>query len=102
MPRWEPDALGRLTSAALELYEERGFDDTTVADIAERAGLSKRTYFHYFADKREVLFAGSDRYVETIVNGIAAQPASLTPLDAMAAAMQGVADTFFADRHEHP
>ena len=56
MSRWEPDARGRLEQAALELYFERGFEQTTVADIAERAGLTERTFFRYFADKREVLF----------------------------------------------
>ena len=58
MGRWEPDAQGRLQQAALALYTERGFDQTTVAEIAERAGLTERTFFRYFADKREVLFAG--------------------------------------------
>src|SRR5207237_628528 len=59
MGRWEPGAAGRLRAAAMELYVERGFDQTTVADIAERAGLTARTFFRHFADKREVLFAGS-------------------------------------------
>ncbi|HVS86414.1 MAG TPA: TetR family transcriptional regulator, partial [Gaiellaceae bacterium] len=60
MARWEPDARGRLAQAALELFAERGFDGTTVADIAERAGLTERTFFRHFADKREVLFADGD------------------------------------------
>ncbi len=59
MGRWEPDAQGRLQQAAMALYTERGFDQTTVAEIAERAGLTERTFFRYFADKREVLFGGS-------------------------------------------
>ena len=57
--RWEPDSRGRLEQAALALYGERGFEDTTVAEIAERAGLTERTFFRYFADKREVLFGGA-------------------------------------------
>ena len=56
MGRWEPNAEGRLREAAMELFLERGYEQTTVADIAERAGLTARTFFRYFADKREVLF----------------------------------------------
>lgn len=58
MPRWEPEARARLEAAAFALFSERGFDQTTVDDIAQRAGLTKRTFFRHFADKREVLFAG--------------------------------------------
>jgi AcrR family transcriptional regulator len=68
MSRWEPDARGRLGQAAIELYVERGFDDTTVADIAERAGLTERTFFRHFADKREVLFAGQDEFQQLFVS----------------------------------
>ncbi len=59
MPRWEPDAQLRLTAAALDLFADKGFTSTTVADIAERAGLTKRSFFRYFSDKREALFAGT-------------------------------------------
>ena len=59
MGRWEPNARGRLEQAALELYVERGFEQTTVAEIAQRAGLTERTFFRHFADKREVLFQGA-------------------------------------------
>ena len=58
MSRWDPNARGRLEKAALELFRERGFDQTTTAEIAERAGLTERTFFRHFADKREVLFGG--------------------------------------------
>jgi AcrR family transcriptional regulator len=56
MSRWKPDASTRLQEAALEIYGERGFEQTTVAEIAQRAGLTERTFFRHFADKREVLF----------------------------------------------
>ncbi|MFJ6082284.1 TetR/AcrR family transcriptional regulator [Streptomyces sp. NPDC092369] len=80
MGRWMPDAAGRLSRAALELYEERGFEDTTVAEIAERAGLTKRTFFRHFPDKREVLFPLSARIHQTIVDAMAAAPPELSPL----------------------
>ena len=59
MARWKPDAPGRLMGAAIELFDEQGYEATTVAEIAERAELTKRTFFRYFSDKREVLFSGS-------------------------------------------
>jgi AcrR family transcriptional regulator len=82
MGRWAPGAQGRLEEAAMELFEERGFEDTTVADIAERAGLTKRTFFRYFGDKREVLFSGTEPLQAKFVEAIAAAPAGATPLDA--------------------
>ena len=75
MSRWEPNARGRLEQAALELFGERGFEQTTVAEIAERAGLTKRTFFRHFADKREVLFGGGDELQELFVSGLADAPA---------------------------
>jgi AcrR family transcriptional regulator len=89
MARWEPDARGRMSAAALELYAERGFDQTTVADIAERAGVTERTFFRHYADKREVLFGGTDLFEKAVVDGIAAAPADAGPLDAVVA---GVGD----------
>ncbi len=94
MSRWEPNARGRLEQAALQLYQERGFDQTTVAEIAERAGLTERTFFRYFADKREVLFWGQDRLREVYMNAIASAPRSATPLEAVAAALQAVTPIF--------
>src|SRR6476659_9988225 len=66
--RWEPNARGRLEQAALELFAEQGFEGTTVEDIATRAGLTKRTFFRYFGDKREVLFAGGEEFQAMFVN----------------------------------
>jgi AcrR family transcriptional regulator len=89
MARWEPGARDRLQGAALELFTERGFEATTVADIAERTGVTERTFFRHFADKREVLFAGEelllDRYVEAIrsaQHGASARQLVATALDA--------------------
>ncbi|GLV79050.1 TetR/AcrR family transcriptional regulator [Streptomyces hygroscopicus] len=87
MGRWEPNARGRLERAALELYVEHGFEQTTVAKITERAGLTERTFFRHFADKREVLFAGSGAMQELCVAAVAAAPDSATPLDMVAAAL---------------
>ena len=80
----------------MELFEERGFDDTTVEDIAARAGLTKRTFFRYFGDKREVLFSGTQVLREKFVAAIAAAPAAASPLDAVAAGLDAMADLFAA------
>ena len=84
MGRWEPDSRGRLQVAALALFAERGFDQPTAAEIAARAGLTERTFFRHFADKREVRFAGSELLEERIVAGVAAAPAGHTRLEAVA------------------
>ena len=88
MGRWEPDARGRLERAALALYGERGFEQSTVAEIAGRAGLTERTFFRYFADKREVLFWGAGALQETLVSIVADAPDSAAPLDAVAKALE--------------
>jgi AcrR family transcriptional regulator len=88
MGRWQPDARGRLTKAAFELYGERGYEQTTVAEIAERAGLTERTFFRHFADKREVLFAGSAALRELMVSTVVQAPESLAPIDAAAAGLE--------------
>jgi AcrR family transcriptional regulator len=91
MTRWEPNARGRLELAALELYGERGYDQTTVAEIARRAGLTERTFFRHFADKREVLFYGSGMLQDGLVKGIEDAPAGLAPIDAIGASLEAVA-----------
>jgi AcrR family transcriptional regulator len=98
--RWQPNARGRLEQAALELYVERGFDETTVAEIAERAGLTERTFFRYFADKREVLFGGLDALVELINTAIARAPEPTSPIDAAGEALKA-AGAMLEDRREH-
>jgi AcrR family transcriptional regulator len=88
MGRWEPDARGRLLKAAMELYGERGFEQTTVAEIAGRAGLTERTFFRHFADKREVLFAGAGALEELLVSAVAEAPGVLAPIEAAAAGIE--------------
>ncbi|MEU4170251.1 TetR family transcriptional regulator [Streptomyces sp. NPDC026665] len=100
MGRWQPDARGRLARAALELYVERGFDRTSVAEIAERAGLTERTFFRHYADKREVLFAGSSELRDVLASAVEQAPASATPMDAVAAALEAAAAVLEA-RQEH-
>ena len=87
MGRWQPDARGRLAQAAMELYVEHGYDATTVAEIAERAGLTERTFFRHFADKREVLFSGSAQLAELLVQEVAHAPADSPPIEAVGAAL---------------
>ena len=91
MSRWQPDARGRLERAAMELYRERGFEQATVAEIAKRAGLTERTFFRYFADKREVLFWGAGELQDFMVSVLASAPASAAPIEAVAAAILGAA-----------
>ncbi|HEY6469754.1 MAG TPA: helix-turn-helix domain-containing protein [Candidatus Dormibacteraeota bacterium] len=91
MGRWEPNARGRLELAGLELYGERGYEQTTVAEIARRAGLTERTFFRHFADKREVLFAGSAGLQDLLVSTVAGAPDSASPFDAVAAAIEAAA-----------
>ena len=93
MPRWEPDARKRLVAAALHLFSEQGYDDTTVTEIADRAGLTKSTFFRYFPDKRDVLAAGQEILSTLFVEGIGAAPADAGPLAAVAAGLERAAET---------
>lgn len=86
MARWQPNASERLAVAALELFEERGYENTTVIEIAERAGLTKSTFFRHFPDKREVLF-GAGAMTELLVNGLNSAPAGAGPFDVVAHAL---------------
>ncbi|MEU6239326.1 TetR family transcriptional regulator [Kitasatospora sp. NPDC047058] len=90
MSRWEPNARGRLAEAALALYGEQGFDRTTAAEIAARAGLTERTFYRHFADKREVLFHGTDMVRELLARAIADAPAGAAPMDAVGTAVEAL------------
>jgi AcrR family transcriptional regulator len=84
----------------MELYGENGFESTTVAEIAERAGLTERTFFRHFADKREVLFWGAAALQEFLVSNVDAAPVSVPPIEALTSALGAAADDFFEDRRD--
>ena len=84
MGRWEPGARERLVLAAVDLFTEQGYDATTVAQIAERAGITKSTFFRYFPDKRELLVAGQETLSQLLAEGISEAPESASPLEAVA------------------
>jgi AcrR family transcriptional regulator len=96
--RWEPNARGRLEQAALELYSERGFEQTTVAEIAQRARLTERTFFRHFTDKREVLFWGAGALHDLLVSTVTSAPDRTSPMEAIAAALDAAANELFQDR----
>jgi AcrR family transcriptional regulator len=83
VPRSGQEARRRLQRAALELFEERGFDQTTTAQIARHAGVTERTFFHHFPDKREVLFGGEDVLRDLLVAAARDAPAELGPLETL-------------------
>ena len=98
MGRWTPDARNRIEEAALELFIERGFEGATTAEIAARAGLTERTFFRHFADKREVLFGGQAEFQEFLVESVMAAPAEAPPLDTIVGAFTRIADEIFEER----
>lgn len=101
MGRWEPNAEQRFLVAAIELFKEVGFEGTTVAAIAQRAGLTPRTFFRYFTDKREVLFKGSEQLQQTMVEALAQAPADASAIDAVAAALATAGEFFTAERRPY-
>src|ERR1700744_481559 len=100
MARWEPGARERLVHAAVDLFTEQGYDATTVTEIAERAGVTKMTFFRHFADKREVLFAGQELHSQILAEAIPAAPAYATTMAAVAAAVAALAATFTEARRD--
>jgi AcrR family transcriptional regulator len=99
--RWPPDAQGRLERAALELFVEQGFAETTVPQITARAGLTTRTFFRYFADKREVLFGTEEELLALVARVFAEAPASLSPLMLIAEGLGTVAVAQFEGQREY-
>ncbi|MBO0810566.1 MAG: TetR/AcrR family transcriptional regulator [Microlunatus sp.] len=100
MARWEPGARDRLVVAAVDLFTDQGYDATTVAQIAERAGVAKSTFFRYFPDKRDVLSAGQGALTTLLTEGITEAPESAGPLEAVAAGLERAATIMGPDKRE--
>jgi AcrR family transcriptional regulator len=100
MARWEPNARERLERAALELFASRGYDATTVTEIADRAGLTKSTFFRHFTDKRDVLSGGQELLVQLFQETIAAAPPAATIGDCLASALDAAGCVFTPERHD--
>src|ERR1700742_1366344 len=100
MARWEPGARERLVLAAVALFTEQGYDATTVAQIAERAGITRSTFFRHFPDKREVLVAGQQVMSRLLAEGIADAPVDATPLAAVALGLERAAGALGPANHE--
>jgi AcrR family transcriptional regulator len=96
MARWEPGAPERLQQAALELFATRGFEQTTATEIAQAVGLTERTFFRHFSDKREVLFSGQHLFVQAFLDGVDTAPPGASPIEVVACALQSAA-AFFPD-----
>ena len=101
MVRWEPGRAERLQAAALELFATRGFEQTTAAEIAQSVGLTERTFFRHFSDKREVLFSGQHQLVQAFLAGVDAAPPGTAPIEVVASALQSAASFFPDERRTH-
>lgn len=99
MPRWEPHAKQRLETAALDLYATQGYEDTTIAEIASHAGVTSRTYFRHFPDKREVLFGTADELHQRLADALTEADPHQIPLDVCLDAMKSCADLFHRRDH---
>jgi AcrR family transcriptional regulator len=98
MGRWEPDARGRLLRAALDLFAEKGYEATSAAEIAARAGLTKTTLFRQFADKREILFQGQESLVRVATEGVASAPVGAAPLELLESGVRALCDTHMVEQ----
>jgi len=101
MVRWEPGARERLQAAALDLFATRGFEQTTTAEIAQAVGLTERTFFRHFSDKREVLFFGQEMFVQAFLDGVDAAPMDASPLEVVGSALQSAASFFPDERRSY-
>jgi AcrR family transcriptional regulator len=101
MVRWEPGAAERLQKAALELFATRGFEQTTATEIAQSVGLTERTFFRHFSDKREVLFYGQQLLAEAFLAGVDIAPPDASPIEIVASALQSAASVFPDERRPH-
>jgi len=99
MARWAPDTRERLRDAAMQLFAERGFDATTVPDIVERAGVTRRTFFRHFGDKREVFF-GDDEIPRLAAGMLADAPADMSPFAVAWTGLQALATDRFEPRRD--
>ncbi|WNV85911.1 helix-turn-helix domain-containing protein [Umezawaea sp. Da 62-37] len=101
MGRWEPDARDRLKRAAVDLFVEQGFAETTVPQITARAGLTTRTFFRHFADKREVLFVGEEEFPAMVAGLMADAPAELGPMAVILHGLQTVSESVFEGQQDY-
>ena len=101
MGRWEPGARERLQAAALELFATRGYEQTTAAEIAQSVGLTERTFFRHFSDKREVLFYGQQQFRHAFIDGVDAAPPDASPLEVIASTLHAAASFFPDERREY-
>ena len=101
MVRWEPGTAERLQKAALELFATRGFEQTTATDIAQTVGLTERTFFRHFSDKREVLFYGQNFFVQAFLAGVDTAPPSASPIEVIVCALRSATSLFPNERRSH-
>jgi AcrR family transcriptional regulator len=101
MVRWEPGTRGRLQDAALELFAARGYEQTTATEIAQAVGLTERTFFRHFADKREVLFHGQQALTDAFLAGLDDAPPDASPIELAVSALRSSAGFFDDERRPH-
>jgi AcrR family transcriptional regulator len=101
MVRWVPGTPERLQRAALELFADRGYDQTTATEIAKAVGLTERTFFRHFSDKREVLFHGQQSLADAFVAGVQDAPPDAAPMELGLSALRSAADFFPDERRPH-